>query len=115
MSVSTKPFAVALKQIMDKEHISYMSLSELTKTADHTQKGLSHGYLNNLVRGLKKPTIQNIELIATALRLPATHFREYREHLVATEAKLLAQKYGFDEIMERLRTVAKEQGPPKNK
>ena len=29
---------------------------------------------------------QNIELIATALRLPATHFREYREHLVATEA-----------------------------
>jgi transcriptional regulator with XRE-family HTH domain len=73
---SRKRFPTGLKDLMKERHLSYRQL------ADKTQ--LSAGYLNHLTKGTRPaPADPVIRAIATALRVEADFFLEYRLRRVA--------------------------------
>ena len=100
--VSKKPFSGALADLMTKRDISYPRLSDATKTVDPNGKGLSHAYLHRLTHGAKPPPAVTIALIAAALRVSPEYFKEYRQHVVAQRAKLLADEIGLPEVLAAL-------------
>ena len=103
-------FGVALRKLMAARKTSYRSLSDATKTLDASGKGLSPTYLSQVTTGIHTPTPSRIELIASALRADPRYFREYREHLAAQRAKLLASEIGLDEVLAALDELEARQG-----
>lgn len=102
---SRKPFPEALREVMERQGLSFRGLADLTRSVDAKGKGLSHGYIGHLARGVARPTVENMELIARAVGVDPTYFREYREHLAAVEARRLVSKVGLDRVMEALRQL----------
>lgn len=97
-----KPFDVALKKLMEEKQISYVRLSERTKSLDPLGKGLSHTFIHELTSGKKTPRPERIELIARALGVNPEHFKEYRRYVVAQRAELLADEIGLPEVLAAL-------------
>jgi transcriptional regulator with XRE-family HTH domain len=73
---SRERFQTALKGLMEERHLSYRQLAYKTQ--------LSAGYLNHLAKGTRSvPADPVIRTIATALRIEADFFLEYRLRQVA--------------------------------
>jgi transcriptional regulator with XRE-family HTH domain len=73
---SPKRFQAGLKDLMKERHLSYRQLAYMTQ--------LSAGYLNHLTKGTRPvPADPVIRVIATALRVEADFFLEYRLRRVA--------------------------------
>lgn len=89
---TTRPFADALRELMELRRISYRRLATRTK--------LSAGYLNHLSCGTRPvPSDAIIKVIARALRVRPEHFIEYRQRGLQEELyrspELLDYLYGF--------------------
>jgi transcriptional regulator with XRE-family HTH domain len=63
-ATSTKPFGETLRALMDARGITYRELAEETRLVDG--KGMTHAYINMLVKGRDKPSVRAMELIAAA-------------------------------------------------
>ena len=73
---SRERFPTELKNLMKERHLSYRQLAYKTQ--------LSAGYLNHLAKGTRPvPADPVIRVIATALRVEADFFLEYRLRQVA--------------------------------
>ena len=73
---SRERFQAGLKNLMKERHLSYRQLAYKTQ--------LSAGYLNHLAKGTRPvPADPVIRVIATALRVEADFFLEYRLRQVA--------------------------------
>jgi transcriptional regulator with XRE-family HTH domain len=73
---SRERFQAGLKNLMKERHLSYRQLAYKTQ--------LSAGYLNHLAKGTRPvPADPVIRIIATALRVEADFFLEYRLRQVA--------------------------------
>jgi transcriptional regulator with XRE-family HTH domain len=73
---SRERFQAGLKNLMKERHLSYRQLAYRTQ--------LSAGYLNHLAKGTRPvPADPVIRVIATALRVEADFFLEYRLRQVA--------------------------------
>jgi len=73
---SRKRFQAGLKDLMTERHLSYRQLAYKTQ--------LSAGYLNHLAKGTRPvPADPVIRVIATALRVEADFFLEYRLRQIA--------------------------------
>lgn len=99
MTVSNKPFPEALRGLMESRSVSYRKLSELIAAGGGK---LSHTYLQQLTGKRSKPTTENMEQIAVALGVEPVFFREYREHVAARRAAVLAAQLGLDVVMAKL-------------
>ena len=75
-STSSKPFGVALRALMDTRGMTYRELAEETRLLDG--RGMTHAYINMLVKGHDKPSVRAMELIAQACGVPPDYFAEYR-------------------------------------
>lgn len=96
---SDQPFAKALRGLMKRRDVSFRAVETLTNTAGHR---LPYSYIGMLARGEKLPTPENMETLAVALGVQPTHFREYREHVAAQRARVLAARLGLDLVLEKL-------------
>lgn len=99
-----QPFAAALRHLIERHGLSLRTLAELTPAIDG--KGLRHAYIGNLARGAQQPTPANMELLAHALGVDPSYFREYREHEVAAEARRLAEIHGAAVVLAKLAELA---------
>ncbi len=97
---SSKPFPDALRTLMAEKKLSFRKVADLTSAGGG--RSLSHGYVNQLATKLAKPTIENMEQLAHALAVEPTYFREYREHVAAQRAAVLAAELGLDVVLEKL-------------
>ena len=75
-ATSTKPFGETLRALMDARGITYRELAEETRLVDG--KGMTHAYINMLVKGRDKPSVRAMELIAAACGVQPDYFAEYR-------------------------------------
>lgn len=98
--MSDQSFGEALREIMERDEISYRSLR--TSTAEHRNKPLTISYIGLLIDGSTSPTPQTIEVIAAALGIDPTHFREYRQHVAAEAAKAAESRVGLPSVLEAL-------------
>jgi transcriptional regulator with XRE-family HTH domain len=68
-------FPEALRQLMEARSFSFPRLSR-----EIGQK-LSIAYIHNLASGKSRPTKDNIEIIASGIKVNPSYFKEYREYL----------------------------------
>lgn len=93
-------FADALRALIDRHGLSLRTLADLTPAIDG--QGLRHSYIGHLARGVRFPTVANMELLARALGVEPEHFREYREHEVSELARSLAERHGAAVVLAKL-------------
>ena len=105
MAHSKKPFSKALRALMESKKISYDRLAKATKIVDPEGKGLSGAFIHLLTTEKRAPLIRHIELLASALEISPNHFTEYRQYVVSNKAKLLENKYGYEELLEELAAI----------
>lgn len=84
---------------MDRRDVSFRQLEKLTEAAGHR---LTFGYVGQLARAEKIPTPENMEILAAALGVSPTFWREYREHTAAQRARVLAARVGLDAVLAKL-------------
>jgi transcriptional regulator with XRE-family HTH domain len=82
-ATSTKPFGETLRALMDARGITYRELAEETRLVDG--KGMTHAYINMLVKGRDKPSVRAMELIAEACGVKPDYFAEYRLNVAMRE------------------------------
>lgn len=99
---TSKEFGFAVGQLMAERRSTFTTLSDATKILDATGSGLSRTYLSQVVTGQHVPTPARMELIAAALRVDPTYFKEYRQYVAAQRAKLLTAEIGLDEVLAAL-------------
>jgi len=63
---------------MAVQGITFRELADETKRLDPRRRGLTYGYLGAIARGRESPSLESMELIASALDIPASSFLEYR-------------------------------------
>lgn len=80
--VSEKPFAEAFSALKSERHLSFRELSEATRKADPTGKGISYAHLARFARGEYVPTTETIAVIARTLEVTPEYFAEVRLHAV---------------------------------
>jgi hypothetical protein len=98
--MSDQAFGEALREIMERDEISYRSLR--ASTAEHRDKPLTISYVGMLIDGSTSPTPQTIEVISAALGIEPTHFREYRQYAAAEAAKAAESRVGLPAVLEAL-------------
>jgi transcriptional regulator with XRE-family HTH domain len=97
-STSSKPFGVALRALMDTRGMTYRELAEETRLIDG--RGMTHAYINMLVKGHDKPSVRAMQLIAQACGVPPDYFAEYR--LNAAMRELDPAEVGLERALENL-------------
>lgn len=97
-STSSKPFGQTLRALMDVRGITYRELAEETRLIDG--KGMTHAYINMLVKGRDKPSVRAMELIAQACGVKPDYFAEYRLNVAMRE--LDPAQVGLERALENL-------------
>ena len=98
--MSDQSFGKTLREIMERDEISYRSLR--ASTAEHREKPLTISYIGMLIDESTSPTPQTIEVIAAGLGIEPTHFAEYRQHVAAEAAKAAESRVGLPSVLEAL-------------
>ena len=63
---------------MSKRGLTFRALSARTRDADTRERGLTHSYLAGIAQGRETPSVEAMELIASALEVDPAEFTEYR-------------------------------------
>ncbi len=84
---------------MKRQGVSFRNAEDLTQAAGHK---LPFSYIGHLARGERPPTVENMEVLAAAFSVDPTYFREYREHVAAQRARVLASRLGLDAVLDKL-------------
>jgi transcriptional regulator with XRE-family HTH domain len=93
---STKPFPETLASIMEMEEISHR---ELARRCQRRGWG-SLGTINQLVRGVLRPSLQAMKAVSTALQIEPETFAEYR--LLVARRKLDPEVVGLAKALKNL-------------
>jgi transcriptional regulator with XRE-family HTH domain len=98
---STKPFADAVRALMDARGLTYRELARKTRPLDG--KGITRAYIINIVNGREKPSMRAMELIARAGDAPPDYFAEYR--LAVATRELDPSHVGLEQALETLEAL----------
>jgi transcriptional regulator with XRE-family HTH domain len=105
---STKPFGETLRALMDARGLTYRELAEETRLVDG--KGMTHAYINMLVKGRDKPSLRAMELVAQACGVKPDYFAEYRLNVAMRE--LDPAEVGLERALENLNARLERRGRP---
>lgn len=90
-------FCDALRALMGD-----LEVSGVRQLAELTDGGLRSARVGYLVSGHRAPTVENIVLLAQALGVDPSYFREYREHLAVQAARDAVRVHGADVVLNKL-------------
>lgn len=86
---------------MAEHDLTFRRLALLTRDADPSGKGLTHGYLGALARGEEdSPSLKAIELISRGAGVEPGYFAEYR--LAMVRRRFDEREIGLDEALSAL-------------
>ena len=78
-----RPIAEALRSLMEERGFTFRSLEAATREASPPSGGLTNSYLNQLATGrATRFTAEAMEILASALDVPANAFLEYQSEVV---------------------------------
>ena len=104
---SDKPFPDAMRELMELRDMSFGRL--VVATGRYRDPPYSKAMLHALSSGKAAPIVDAMVVIARALDVDPTYFREYREHLAAEEAKKMMREVGLDEVLAKLRELERKE------